>query len=93
MKKYIVNEGRDLLIVGSTADIKAMYKSIVRNKSTDLRPLFCENPKFSKYKQVYGLIIDDDNFVRVISSDAAMEYILRDDTYDVTDYCYGGLRS
>lgn len=62
--------------VGKTADIKAMYKSIARNKSTDMCPLFCDFPKFSEYRQVYALCIDENNYITIINSDTMLAILL-----------------
>ena len=60
--------------VGETSDIKALYKSISRNKSSDLCPAFSSFPKFTK--QVYGLCIDEYNNVYIISSDTILYMII-----------------
>lgn len=59
-------------IIGTTADIKALCKSIRRaseKESTNLYFLFCGAQKFSENKQVYGLVISDDDTVTIITSD------------------------
>lgn len=65
--------------VGSTADIKAMYKSIARNQNTDIRPYFCDAPKFSESRQIYALCIDKDGWMTVVNSDTMLSLILAGD--------------
>lgn len=71
MRKYYgVGENYDdVYYIGETAEIKAMYKSIARNRNTNIRPLYGDAPKFSPYKQVYGILIDKDGWMSVITSD------------------------
>ncbi|MCM1327305.1 MAG: hypothetical protein NC249_11860, partial [Lachnoclostridium sp.] len=75
---YNLSEGTDdcVYYVGATADIKAMYKSIARNKNTEISPMFCDAPKFSEQKQVYALCIDKDNWLTVVNSDTMLSLIL-----------------
>ena len=46
MKKYYNENSDSVVYAGETADIKAMYKSIARNKNTDLMPLFSGSPRY-----------------------------------------------
>lgn len=58
--------------IGTTADIKALCKSIRRaseKESTNLYFLFGGAVRFSENKQVYGLVISDDDTVSIITSD------------------------
>lgn len=62
--------------IGTTSDIKALYKSIRRASekgNTNLYFLFCGAQRFSENKQVYGLVISDDESddetVSIITSD------------------------
>ena len=79
MKKYEIISNMDdnssivtgVAYVGTTADIKALCKSIRRaseKESTNLYFLFCGAQRFSENKQVYGLVISDDT-VSIITSD------------------------
>lgn len=77
-KYYGVNE-KEEYYVGATEDIKAMYKSIARNESSGIIPLFCENAKFSISRQVYALCISDSGFVYVVDSDTMLSLILSGD--------------
>lgn len=77
-KVYRETEGVDdsIYYVGTTADIKAMYKSIARNLNTDIKPYFCESPKFSESRQVYALCIDKDGWMIIINSDTMLSFII-----------------
>lgn len=58
--------------IGTTSDIKALCKSIRRASekgNTNLYFLFCGAQRFSENKQVYGLVISDDETVSIITSD------------------------
>lgn len=56
------------LYLGTKEDIKAMYKSIARNKNTAIVPKFGgSSPKFTK--EVYGLLIDKRNWMSIINPD------------------------
>lgn len=70
--------------VGETANIKSLYKSICRNKATNLRPMFCGFPKFSENKSIYALCIDDKGYVTIINSDTMLA-ILIDPELDVKE--------
>lgn len=84
MKHYVqvkkeADWGKDKYLdyyVGETADIKALYKSIRRNKWTNLVPLFVESPKFSENKSVYALCIENDKYVSVVNSDTMLHMII-----------------
>lgn len=78
---YNLTEGTEdsMYYVGSTANIKAMYKSIARNRNTEISPMFCEAPKFSESRQVYALCIDKDNWMTVVNSDTMLSLILAGD--------------
>lgn len=76
----------DTLYVGTTEEIKALYKSIARNQCTNIIPTFCDPPKFSEYKTMYGLSIDSDNHMQVINSDTALNILLAQDVdYDIEE--------
>lgn len=79
IKNFFNTVEGDIYYVGSTADIKAMYKSIARNQNTDIRPLFCEAPKFSESRLVYAICIDKDGWMTVVNSDTMMLLILAGD--------------
>lgn len=91
IKKYITSseaynrtEGMDdsIYYVGSAADIKAMYKSIVRKwrkNRTDICPLYDGTPKFDGRKQVYALRISKDSLMTVVNSDTMLSLILAGD--------------
>lgn len=79
MKKYYNENSDSVVYAGETADIKAMYKSIVRNKNTDLMPLFSGSPRFSDSKRVYGLNIDESGHITIINSDCLAAMILDGD--------------
>lgn len=86
---YNITDGEvdEVFYVGSTADIKAVYKSIVRNRSrhwsdgecTNIAPLFMDSPVFSKKRAIYGLCIDRDNWITVVNSDTLLMSILSGD--------------
>lgn len=71
MKKYVgiseANEG-SVYFIGETDEIKAIYKSIARH-GENVGPLYSGNPLFSPYKYVYGVCIDIDGWMMIITSD------------------------
>lgn len=78
MKKYEIISNMDnetsivtgVAYIGTTADIKALCKSIRRaseKESTNLYFLFGGAVRFSENKQVYGLVISDDDTVTIIT--------------------------
>lgn len=75
IKRFALQDNSDLY-VGETKEIKAMYKSIVRSKNTDIRPLYADAPIFSENKQFYGLLIDHDNWMTVVNSDTVLAILL-----------------
>ena len=78
IKEFLLQDGT-ILYVGDTEDIKALYKSIARNKNTDIYPLFCHMPKFSKYRTIYGLNIDVDRHqMMIINADSCMYILLQE---------------
>lgn len=70
--------------VGATENVKALYKSIRRNKSTGLMPAFCGSPKFAEGKSVYALCIDENNYITIVNSDTMLS-ILIDRELDVQE--------
>lgn len=87
MKKYINISENDIIYMGRTADIKAMYKSIVRayhKYTTDLIPLFSET-KFSEMRMTYGIVMDEDSFFYPISSDTFTAMLLDGDLVEVKE--------
>ena len=88
MKKYFNISENSAIYIGRTADIKAMYKSIVRASRkyhTILMSLFSEMPKFSENKITYGIEIDEDYFVSIISSDVFTAMLLASEVVEVED--------
>lgn len=88
MKKYINISENSIIYMGRTADIKAMYKSIARASRkchTNFMPLFSEMPKFSENKITYGIEIDEDYFISIISSDVFTAMLLADEVVEVED--------
>lgn len=66
----------DTLYVGTTEEIKSLYKSIARNQCTNIIPTFSDPPKFSEYRIMYGLYISSDNYMQVINSDTVLSILL-----------------
>jgi hypothetical protein len=62
--------------VGATSDIKALYKSILRSRTTNLMPAFCDFPKFSENKSVYALCIDGEGYVTIVNSDTMLGILI-----------------
>lgn len=62
--------------IGGTADIKAMYKSIARNRNCGIYPQYCDSPKFSEKKSIYALCIDADGRMAVVNSDTFIAMLL-----------------
>lgn len=87
MKKYyLISEHGSVesYYVGETADIKAMYKSILRNRTSNLRPMFCDFPKFSDNKSIYALCIDEfAGWVSIVNSDTMLAMIISNEVYEV----------
>lgn len=53
MRKYVEKDNiYSEFFVGKTEEIRAIYKSIARNKNTRITPAFSEFPRFSENKQV-----------------------------------------
>ena len=88
MRKYYgVGENYDdVYYIGETAEIKAMYKSIARNRNTNIRPLYGDAPKFSPYNQVYGILIDKDGWMSVITSDVFAWMLVSGDITEIKPY-------
>lgn len=78
-EEYKNSEGEDdsVYYVGSKEDIKAMYKSIARNRNTDIKPYFCDFPKFSDSRNIYALCIDKNNWMTVVNSDTMLLFIVK----------------
>ena len=76
MKKFINPENGDLYIVGATADIKAIYKSIARNYNTEITPYYNERPIFSSNKQMYAVCIFAEFNMTVINSDTMLAILM-----------------
>lgn len=70
IKKVVLDDST--MYIGNTADIKAMYKSIARNKHTELMHIFCDAPRFSESKRIYAL----DNNISIVNSDTALYMLL-----------------
>ena len=94
MKKYEIVSNMDnetsivtgVVYIGTTADIKALCKSIRRaseKESTNLYFLFCGAQRFSENKQVYGLVISDDDTVTIITSDTFAMMLLSGELQEV----------
>ncbi len=71
------------LIVGDTEDIKATYKSLARNKHSNILPLYCGSPKFSEEKLIYGIQIypaidqlPDTLYMVIVSSDVILAELM-----------------
>ena len=62
--------------IGETVYIKALYKSIRRNKSTSLTPLFCGTPRFNMDRLIYALCIDENGYVTICNSDAMLAILM-----------------
>lgn len=95
MKKYEMISKMDdnssivtgVAYIGTTADIKALCKSIRRaseKESTNLYFLFGGAVRFSENKQVYGLVISDDDTVTIITSDTFAMMLVSGELKDVT---------
>lgn len=89
MKKFEINnseywgtdEGVFTLYVGRTEDIKAVYKSLMRNarnerSTSKLCPVFEEPARFSASKCVYGLEIKSNWEFCILSSDAVLATLM-----------------
>ena len=74
IKKYFGDDDT-MYIVGQTADIKSVYKSMTRHNDY-FCPLYTEFPKFSPYKRVYGISVDEDGWFHIINSDLISDLII-----------------
>lgn len=99
MKKYEIISMMDdnssiitgVAYIGTTADIKALCKSIRRaseKESTNLYFLFGGAVRFSENKQVYGLVISDDDTVTIITSDTFAMMLVSGELKDVTQFLW-----
>ena len=82
IKVYESINSNSMYYVGATINIKAIYKSIARCKSsnTSLAPAYCDAPVFSSRKSVYGLAVNyDENTFQIVNSDTIMSMILHGD--------------
>lgn len=77
VKEFNLQDG-SVLYVGETSQIKAMYKSIARNKDTEIRPLYSDEPQFSETKQMYGLNIEEDKWMTVVNSDTVLHILMQE---------------
>lgn len=78
-KKYFSNQSNNVVLIGDTKEIKAIYNSIYRaweKGKTDLTPLFEGKPLFSSNKFVYGIEFGEDGFFTIITSDAFAQMLL-----------------
>lgn len=75
IKKYWSDEDNTMYIVGQTTQIKSIYKSMARNNN-DFYPLYTEFPKFSPYRRIYGISIDEDGWFHIINSDLISDLIV-----------------
>ena len=76
IRQFIDPENGDLYIVGATADIKAIYKSIARNHNTEIIPYYNESPIFSSNKQMYAVCIFAESNMIVINSDTMLAILM-----------------
>lgn len=90
MKQYVTSEkalgfGADdaVYYVGQTSEVKSMYKSIVRNRVTDIIPLFADAPVFSTQKRAYALKISSGNMMSVLSPDTMLALIADGDVTEL----------
>lgn len=83
MKKFKGVRNNSIYYVGTTEDIKALYKSIKRSETTDLIPMFCEQPKFNMNKNIYALCIDENQYFYIVSSDTMLRLIIEEDIKEV----------
>lgn len=70
MRKYVEKDNiYSEFFVGKTEEIRAIYKSIARNKNTRITPAFPEFPRFSENKQVYVIHVDMIGWMTLLTSD------------------------
>lgn len=70
MRKYVEKDNiYSEFFVGETQEIRAIYKSIARNKNTTITPVFSGTPKFSENKQVYVIHVDMIGWMTLLTSD------------------------
>jgi len=84
IKKYETNnngKGRDIIYVGPTRDIEAMYNKMyetnVDENGNECMFVIEEGSPFSKEKAMYGICVSYDNFVSVLSSDTVLEMLFK----------------
>ena len=73
-------------IVGNTADIKAVYKSICRSFGHDML-MHCARAKFSEAKSMYALAFSPDAYgtfwMSVVNSDTMLNIIVSDNVVEI----------
>lgn len=79
MKTYFNTKTNAIIYAGETREIKAIYNSISRNRSTDISPLFCKTPYFSEKKQCYAICITSNKSMTVLSSDTFASMLVNDE--------------
>lgn len=80
MKKFKIDD-MEMMIVGTANEIKAVYKAIRRaacgkehSWKTNIFPFYEETPNFVR-DRIYGLIIDENNWMSVVSEHTALDII------------------
>ena len=79
MKVYSANDFTSAYYVGTTTEIKTLYKSIIKSSAKgncNLCPGFCDFPRFSPSREIYALSIDCDGYVTVLNSDTMLSLIV-----------------
>lgn len=86
MRHFVLYESDNFesphMYIGTTMEIKAVYKSICRNeKNHNIVDFFGglnERGKFSQYKSMYGLMFDSHKNMTIINSDTALSILFDD---------------
>lgn len=84
MKEFIsiIPENICTYYVGTTEEVKSLYKSINRackNGNTNIFPLFTDSPKFSNSKTMYALSITETingSKMQIINSDIMLNILM-----------------
>ena len=81
MREYVEKDNiYSEFFVGKTEEIRAIYKSIARNKNTRITPAFSEFPRFSENKQVYVIHVDMIGRMTLLTSDDFTLMLLKENS-------------
>lgn len=80
IKKYRTTKAASetcVYYVGQNEDMKAIYKSIARNRHTAIKVWYFHAPRHSEYNQIYALRIDKNGLLTVANSNEIQAFLIR----------------